>query len=210
MSYDPLTGEWTDNTQTTTDGEDTGRPDPMMLVLGGVVLLSIIGGSLMFMRKGADKEDAFGGMEGAFGADALDPTEQYVQQLIAQGYLRKQRGPLQRSTLVVRHSPLQRQPAAAQPAHNPLLQATTRRGVRVITSSSWRRAMMQRQPRLRSSTQFSTSIATVDLRAGVSPMSEDLERLGRQARIAKWMGIIGIPWPHHGPWFAGGVFLGLP
>jgi len=46
----------------------------------------IIGGSLMFMRKGGDKEDAFGGMEGAFGADALDPTEQYVQQLIAQGY----------------------------------------------------------------------------------------------------------------------------
>ena len=37
-------------------------------------------------------------------------------------------------------------------------------------------------------------------------MSEDLERLGRQARIAKWMGIIGIPSrPHHGPWFAGGL-----
>ncbi|MGB2507645.1 MAG: hypothetical protein ACPIFP_07990, partial [Candidatus Poseidoniaceae archaeon] len=75
-SYDPLTGEWTDNTQTTTDGEDTaGGLDPMMLILGGVVLLLIIGGSLMFMRKGGDKEDAFGGMEGAFGADALDPTE---------------------------------------------------------------------------------------------------------------------------------------
>ena len=24
-------------------------------------------------------------------------------------------------------------------------------------------------------------------------MSEDLERLGRQARLAKWMGVVGIP-----------------
>ena len=57
-----------------------------MLLIGGIVLLVIVIASLMFMRRGEDKEDAFGGMEGAFGADALDPTEQYVQQLIAQGY----------------------------------------------------------------------------------------------------------------------------
>ena len=58
----------------------------MTLIIGGVILLLIVVGSLMFMRRSDDKDDAFGGMEGAFGADALDPTEQYVQQLIAQGY----------------------------------------------------------------------------------------------------------------------------
>jgi hypothetical protein len=86
-AYDPTTGEWTDNSQTTDNAEGTeGGLDPMMLIIGGVLLLVIVAGTLMFMRKGEDKEDAFGGIEGAFGADALDPTEQYVQQLIAQGY----------------------------------------------------------------------------------------------------------------------------
>jgi hypothetical protein len=86
-AYDPVTGEWKDNSQTTDGGDavESGL-DPMLLIGGFILLLVIIGGSLMFMRKGGDKEDAFGGMEGAFGADALDPTEQYVQQLIAQGY----------------------------------------------------------------------------------------------------------------------------
>ena len=37
-------------------------------------------------------------------------------------------------------------------------------------------------------------------------MSEDLERLGRQARIAKWMGIIGIPL---GPVMGFGLLMGL-
>ena len=37
-------------------------------------------------------------------------------------------------------------------------------------------------------------------------MAEDLERLGRQARIAKWMGIIGIPL---GPVMGLGLLMGL-
>ena len=86
-SYDPTTGEWTDNTQSNDNGDGaSGGLDSMTLIIGGVILLLIVVGSLMFMRRNEDKDDAFGGMEGAFGADALDPTEQYVQQLIAQGY----------------------------------------------------------------------------------------------------------------------------
>ena len=93
---------------------DTGSEDgasglnTTAILVGGLILVLIIVGTLMFMRRGGDKEDAFG-MEGAFGADALDPTEQYVQQLIARA-TRKRRGPLQHNT-----SAAERQ-AAAQPA----------------------------------------------------------------------------------------------
>ena len=121
-SYDPLTGEWTDNTQTTTDGDDaSGGLDPMMLLIGGIVLLLIIGGSLMFMRKGTDKDDAFGGMEGAFGADALDPTEQYVQQLIAQGYPEETARAFAAQYVggAAAQPEAAAQPAAAQPAAQP-------------------------------------------------------------------------------------------
>ena len=37
-------------------------------------------------------------------------------------------------------------------------------------------------------------------------MSEDLERLGRQARLAKWMGIVGISL---GPVMGLGLLIGL-
>ena len=77
-SYDPLTGEWTEP-QTDTGSEDGASGlNTTAILIGGLILVLIIVGTLMFMRKGGDKEDAFGGMEGAFGADALDPTEQYV------------------------------------------------------------------------------------------------------------------------------------
>ena len=86
-SYDPTTGLWTDNTQTDNGGDDVSSGlDTTMLLIGGVVLLLIVFGTLMFMRRGGDDGDAFAGMDSGFGADALDPTEQYVQQLIAQGY----------------------------------------------------------------------------------------------------------------------------
>ena len=86
-SYDPTTGEWTDNSQSTDGGDGTaGGIDTMMLIIGGAVLLLIVFGTLMFVRRGGDDEDDFTGMGGGFGANALDPTEQYVQQLIAQGY----------------------------------------------------------------------------------------------------------------------------
>ena len=86
-TYDPATGVWKDNSQTNNGGDGTeGGLDTMMLILGAVLLLIIVAGTVIFMRKGGEKDDSFIGMEGGFGAEALDPTEQYVQQLIAQGY----------------------------------------------------------------------------------------------------------------------------
>ena len=118
-TYDPLTGEWKDNTQTTdnTDGSEGGL-DSMMLIIGAVVLLIIVAGTLMFMRKGGAKEDAFAGMEGGFGAEALDPTEQYVQQLIAQGYPEE----TARQFAAQYVGAAAAQPAAAQPEPQPAAQ----------------------------------------------------------------------------------------
>ena len=86
-TYDPSTGLWADATPSGdgTEGDSEGLDSTMLIAAGGLLLLIIVG-TLMFMRRGGDKEDAFGDMSGAFGTDALDPTEQYVQQLIAQGY----------------------------------------------------------------------------------------------------------------------------
>ena len=116
-AYDPVTGEWKDNSQTNDGGDEVqGGLDPIMLIGGVVMLLVIIGGTLMFMRKGGEKEDAFGGMEGAFGADALDPTEQYVQQLIAQGYPEETARAFAAQYV---GGAAATQPAAAQPAAQP-------------------------------------------------------------------------------------------
>ena len=82
-----------------------------MLIIGILILVLIAGATLMFMRNGSEKEDAFG-MENAFGADALDPTEQYVQQLIAQGYPEE----TARSFAQQYVGAAAAQPAAAQPA----------------------------------------------------------------------------------------------
>ena len=86
-TYDPATGLWADATPSGdgTEGGSEGLDSTMLIAAGGLLLLIIVG-TLMFMRRGGEKEDAFGDMGGAFGTDALDPTEQYVQQLIAQGY----------------------------------------------------------------------------------------------------------------------------
>ena len=121
-TYDPATGTWTDASQTG-DGTESGSEglDATMLVAGGALLLLIIIGTLMFMRRGGDKEDAFGGMDGAFGTDALDPTEQYVQQLIAQGYPEETARAFAAQyvgggTQAAAAQPAAAQPAAAQPA----------------------------------------------------------------------------------------------
>ena len=116
-SYDPVTGEWKDNTQTNDDTSGAeGGIDPMLLIIGVVVLLVVIGGSLMFMRKGGEKVDAFGGQDGGFGADALDPTEQYVQQLIAQGYPEETARAFAAQYVGGAAGQAAAQPAAAQPA----------------------------------------------------------------------------------------------
>ena len=80
------------------------------------LLVIIIVASLMFMRRGDEKDDAFAGMEGAFGADALDPTEQYVQQLIAQGYPEETARACAAQSVGGGAAPPAAQPAAAQPA----------------------------------------------------------------------------------------------
>ena len=143
-SYDPITGEWTEPQSTEGGDAAAGGLDPMMLIIGGAVLVIIIVASLMFMRRGDEKDDAFAGMEGAFGADALDPTEQYVQQLIAQGVpSRRPLVPLRLSTSEV---------ALRNPLPSLLLPNRQRRNLRPVmirrctnstTSSSCRKATMQ-------------------------------------------------------------------
>ena len=115
-SYDPITGEWTAPQSTEGGDSAAGGLDPMMLIIGGAVLVIIIVASLMFMRRGDEKDDAFAGMEGAFGADALDPTEQYVQQLIAQGYPEETARAFAAQYVGGGAAQPAAQPAAAQPA----------------------------------------------------------------------------------------------
>ena len=115
-SYDPVTGEWTEPQSTEGGDAAAGGLDPMMLIIGGAVLVIIIVASLMFMRRGDEKDDAFAGMEGAFGADALDPTEQYVQQLIAQGYPEETARAFAAQYVGGGAAQPAAQPAAAQPA----------------------------------------------------------------------------------------------
>lgn len=112
-SYDPTTGQWTDNTNPTDDTQgDSDGIDSTMLIIGIVILALIIGATLMFMRGGSNTKDEFSGMDNAFGADALDPTEQYVQQLIAQGYPEETARAFAQQYVGAAAA----QPAAAQPA----------------------------------------------------------------------------------------------
>ncbi|RJU99932.1 MAG: VCBS repeat-containing protein [Candidatus Poseidoniales archaeon] len=118
-SYNPETGEWTENSQTSdgTEGAEGGL-DATLIAIVAALLLAIVGGTVIFMRRGADSDDDFGGMEGAFGADALDPTEQYVQQLIAQGYPEETARAFAAQYVgqAAAEQPAGGQPAAAQPA----------------------------------------------------------------------------------------------
>jgi len=88
-TYDPVTGEWTAPVVDNGDGSDG---DGMSMGLigaigGGVVLLILL--SLLVLRRGGDDDDVksvdFAMGTGGYG-ETLDPVEQYVQQLVAQGY----------------------------------------------------------------------------------------------------------------------------
>ncbi len=117
-TYDPVTGEWSapaDNTEGT-QGDGEGL-DSTMIIAGAVGLLVLIFVTLLFTRRGGEKEDAFAGMDGGFGAAALDPTEQYVQQLIAQGYPEETARAF--AAQYVAGGATAAQPAAAQPAAAP-------------------------------------------------------------------------------------------
>ena len=73
---------------------ESGGDDNLILYLGGGgALLLIVVLTLFFVLKGGDEDEMMQGDTGwAGGADAygavaqMDPMEQYVQQLIAQGY----------------------------------------------------------------------------------------------------------------------------
>jgi len=117
-TYDPVTGEWSapaDNTEGT-QGDGEGL-DSTMIIAGAVGLLVLIFVTLLFTRRGGEKEDAFAGLDGGFGAAALDPTEQYVQQLIAQGYPEETARAF--AAQYVAGGAAAAQPAAAQPAAAP-------------------------------------------------------------------------------------------
>lgn len=84
--YDPLTGEWT-APETTGDNTDqtSGIDGTLIGIIAGVILLILVI-TVFVMRGGSDAEaekfDAFG----SAGMYEADPVEQYVQQLVAQGY----------------------------------------------------------------------------------------------------------------------------
>lgn len=84
-TYDPETGEFSEPIQSAAGDSD----DNSMLVYaigGGVVLLIIVMLSLLFMRGGDSEEKMYIDAYEQPVAQAMDPMEQYVQQLIAQGY----------------------------------------------------------------------------------------------------------------------------
>ena len=87
-SYDPETGEWTPPATTGDGNEGEGGLNTSILliiaVVGGLLIAGIL---LFFLRGGSSDEKDFVDLAGAgYGAAQLDPVEQYVQQLIAQGY----------------------------------------------------------------------------------------------------------------------------
>jgi len=85
-TYDETTGQWTAPETTTGDEDSTSGMDTTLIgAIAGVILLILVI-TVFVMRGGSsddvEKFDAFG----ATGMYEADPVEQYVQQLVAQGY----------------------------------------------------------------------------------------------------------------------------
>ena len=86
-TYDSITGEWTEPVDTGAGQDETESLDTTLLAgIGGIILMILVI-TVFFMRRGGedviDKVDMFGAQDVAYGGD---PVEQYVQQLVAQGY----------------------------------------------------------------------------------------------------------------------------
>ena len=85
-TYDPETGEWTEQSNDEQSSEET-EDDSMMLIIGiiaSVLVLLVV--SVLFLRGGSgEKIDNLSAAAAGYGQE-MDMTEQYVQQLIAQGY----------------------------------------------------------------------------------------------------------------------------
>tara|TARA_B100001769_G_C22098630_1_gene592887 strand:- start:804 stop:2363 length:1560 start_codon:yes stop_codon:yes gene_type:complete len=84
-TYDPETGEFSEPVQSAA-GESDDNSMLIYAIGGGVVLLIIVMLSLLFMRGGDSEEKMYIDAYEQPVAQAMDPMEQYVQQLIAQGY----------------------------------------------------------------------------------------------------------------------------
>jgi hypothetical protein len=85
-TYDPTAGTWSEPT-TDNQGEDESDDSNLMLIvaiIASVLVLLLV--SVFFLRSGSgDKIDNLSAAAAGYGQE-MDMTEQYVQQLIAQGY----------------------------------------------------------------------------------------------------------------------------
>ena len=84
-TYDPVTGEWSPPVDTSGDGDGSSGLNVTMIAGIGGALLVIVLLTLVFLRRGGD-DDGVKNVDFSMGMVEQDPVEQYVQQLIAQGY----------------------------------------------------------------------------------------------------------------------------
>jgi hypothetical protein len=84
-TYNPVTGEWSPPKDTS--GDDDGNSGLSVPLLAGVgaALLIVVVLSLLVLRRGGD-DDEVKNVDFSMGMIEQDPVEQYVQQLVAQGY----------------------------------------------------------------------------------------------------------------------------
>ena len=84
-TYDPVTGEWSPPVDTSGDGDGSSGLNVTMIAGIGGALLVIVLLTLVFLRRGGD-DDGVKNVDFSMGMVEQDPVEQYVQQLVAQGY----------------------------------------------------------------------------------------------------------------------------
>ena len=84
-TYDPVTGEWSPPVDTSGDGDGSSGLNVTMIDGIGGALLVIVLLTLVFLRRGGD-DDVVKNVDFSMGMVEQDPVEQYVQQLVAQGY----------------------------------------------------------------------------------------------------------------------------
>ena len=84
-TYNPATGEW--SAPKDTSGGDEGNSGLSLPLMAGVAvaLLIVVVLSLLVLRRGGD-DDGVKNVDFSMGMIEQDPVEQYVQQLVAQGY----------------------------------------------------------------------------------------------------------------------------
>ena len=84
-TYDSTTGTWSEPVADKQSGEESSD-DNLILIIGIIAsVLLLLALSVFFLRSGGDKVDNLSAAAAGYGQQ-MDMTEQYVQQLIAQGY----------------------------------------------------------------------------------------------------------------------------